>query len=179
MLKPTFVNYVTPIEADWLNTISDTVFDALDQATTPGDALTAIGAQPEAPAGGPYVGSNGNWSEAFLTGVTDSSTVDLTVASANLSAAVITQKSLEGVIGGVQLVGDAASPGNSKYYGTNSSGVKSFYDLPSGGGTVQYIQDSEPFGGVEKETWWNPLTLQLKVFHLSVWESVSPDGGYF
>lgn len=32
----------------------------------------------------------------------------------------------------VQLVGDAASPGNSMYYGTNGSGAKGFYTLPSG-----------------------------------------------
>lgn len=32
----------------------------------------------------------------------------------------------------LQLVGDSASPGNSFYYGTNGSGVKSYYALPSG-----------------------------------------------
>lgn len=32
----------------------------------------------------------------------------------------------------VQLAGDAASPGNSQYYGTNGSGAKGYYDLPSG-----------------------------------------------
>jgi hypothetical protein len=46
----------------------------------------------------------------------------------------------------LSLVGDLASPGNSKYYGTNSSGTRGFYDLPSGGsslwtdaGTVTYL----------------------------------------
>jgi len=33
----------------------------------------------------------------------------------------------------IQLSGDSASPGNSKYYGTNGSGTKGFYDLPTGG----------------------------------------------
>ena len=36
----------------------------------------------------------------------------------------------------VNLVNDAASPGNSKYYGTNSGGTKGFYDLPSGGSMI-------------------------------------------
>lgn len=34
----------------------------------------------------------------------------------------------------ISLVGDAAAPGNGKYYGTNGSGTKGYYDLPSGGG---------------------------------------------
>lgn len=33
----------------------------------------------------------------------------------------------------IGLVGDVAAPGNSFYYGTNSTGVKGFYALPSGG----------------------------------------------
>lgn len=34
----------------------------------------------------------------------------------------------------ISLVGDSATPGNSKYYGTNGSGTKGYYDLPAGGG---------------------------------------------
>ena len=33
----------------------------------------------------------------------------------------------------IQLSGDASSPGNSKYYGTDSGGTKGFFDLPAGG----------------------------------------------
>lgn len=33
------------------------------------------------------------------------------------------------------LDGDAGSPGNDKYYGTDSGGAKGFFDLPSGGGS--------------------------------------------
>jgi hypothetical protein len=33
----------------------------------------------------------------------------------------------------VNLVGDVASPGNSKLYGTNSSGVRGWYDIPTAG----------------------------------------------
>lgn len=32
----------------------------------------------------------------------------------------------------LQLSGDASAPGNSKYYGTNASGTKGFYDVPTG-----------------------------------------------
>lgn len=32
----------------------------------------------------------------------------------------------------LQLVGDSATPGNSKYYGTNGSGTRGWYNLPSG-----------------------------------------------
>jgi hypothetical protein len=35
---------------------------------------------------------------------------------------------------GFELVNDAAAPGNSKYYGTDGSGTKGFFDLPAGGG---------------------------------------------
>lgn len=48
-----------------------------------------------------------------------------------------------------------------------------------GAGGISYIQDTVPVGAVESETWYNPLTLQLKVFHDGAFEPVSPDGGYF
>lgn len=55
------------------------------------------------------------------------------------SRAVNTTNSITG--GGVlsadltlKLVGDTASPGNSMYYGTNSSGTRGWYAVPSGGG---------------------------------------------
>lgn len=35
--------------------------------------------------------------------------------------------------GKAQLSGDVDSPGNSKYYGTNGSGTRGFFNLPSGG----------------------------------------------
>lgn len=49
---------------------------------------------------------------------------------------------------------------------------------PAGGG-ITYVQDHEPTGATENETWWNPLTLQLKVYHSNQFEPVSPDGGHF
>lgn len=44
--------------------------------------------------------------------------------------------------GNIELSGDAAIPGNSKYYGTNGSGSKGFFDLPSGGVAPQIIYSS-------------------------------------
>jgi len=42
------------------------------------------------------------------------------------------QDSVQESAGNVNLVNDAAAPGNDKYYGTNAGGVKGWYDLPSG-----------------------------------------------
>lgn len=55
------------------------------------------------------------------------------------------QMSLESDATGLKLSGDEASPGNSKYYGTNSSGVKGYHALGSGGGagyTDEEAQDA-------------------------------------
>lgn len=42
----------------------------------------------------------------------------------------------------LQLAGDEASPGNSKYYGTNSSGDKGFYPLPTGADAAAVTLDT-------------------------------------
>jgi hypothetical protein len=44
---------------------------------------------------------------------------------------------------------------------------------------VTYVQDSTPASAGEKQTWYNPLTLQLQVYNDAAWRPVSPDGGYF
>lgn len=48
------------------------------------------------------------------------------------------KNSIEVDAGELQLVGDEASPGNSKYYGTDGAGAKGFHDLPAGGSTPEY-----------------------------------------
>ena len=48
-------------------------------------------------------------------------------------AAVPVEDSIVAGSSGVQLDGDTASPGNSKLYGTNGSGVKGWYDQPTAG----------------------------------------------
>lgn len=56
------------------------------------------------------------------------------VSGVSAKVEVITQQSVSSDASGVKLNGDSATPGNSKYYGTNSSGTKGFFDLPGGGG---------------------------------------------
>lgn len=43
------------------------------------------------------------------------------------------QMSITGDASGLKLSGDASSPGNNQYYGTNGSGVKGFYSISSSG----------------------------------------------
>lgn len=40
-----------------------------------------------------------------------------------------------------KLVGDAASPGNNRYYGTNAGGVRGFYPLPASSGASPVLQE--------------------------------------
>jgi hypothetical protein len=66
-----------------------------------------------------------------LTGVSDTSTVDMTNTLGTVSADVITQMSITSDASGIMLSGDAASPGNSQYYGTDTGGTKGYHALPS------------------------------------------------
>jgi hypothetical protein len=62
MDKITFVDYQTKICSAFLNTVSDTVWDALGQAKTPSEARTFIGAVDEAPLDGEaYLRQSGAW----------------------------------------------------------------------------------------------------------------------
>ena len=57
--------------------------------------------------------------------------------SGNPTVDVQTQMSVTSDASGIKLSGDASTPGNSKYYGTDSGGTKGFFSLPSPGtGTV-------------------------------------------
>ncbi len=51
------------------------------------------------------------------------------------------KNSLEIDSGALQLVGDALTPGADKYYGTNSSGTKGFFDVASGSGDLTATAD--------------------------------------
>lgn len=74
--------------------------------------------------------------DAALAVMADSDTIDFNYSDGfdTLSASVITQMSLTSDASGLKLDGDSASPGNTKLYGTNGSGVKGWYDQPAGGG---------------------------------------------
>jgi len=67
MDKIIFVDFQTKIIAGWLNTVSDTVWDALGQSKTPQEARAFIGAVEEAPNDGKaYLRSNLSWLEVSL-----------------------------------------------------------------------------------------------------------------
>ncbi len=65
--------------------------------------------------------------------VADSDTIDATYDDGGNaeSLAVKVQMSVTSDASGVKLSGDASTPGNSKYYGTDGSGTKGFHTLPT------------------------------------------------
>lgn len=89
-------------------------------------------------------GATANTSTSGILSSTDWNTFNNKVGT---TRAVNTSGSLTG--GGnlsadrtLSLVNDNATPGNSKYYGTNSSGTKGFYDLPNITSSILYYEDS-------------------------------------
>lgn len=92
-----------------------------------------------------------------ITAVSDTATVDLTITGTTLSADVIKQMSITSDASGLKLDGDALTPGNSQYYGTDGAGTKGFFALPSGtpGGADTNVQfnDGGTFGGDADFTW--------------------------
>jgi hypothetical protein len=44
---------------------------------------------------------------------------------------------------GIKLVGDILTPGNSKYYGTDNSGIKGWYNIPGGLNEWQFDETLE------------------------------------
>lgn len=71
----------------------------------------------------------------------DTNTIDFTYTDGTpeLKFDVRTQMSLTSDASGIKLSGDATTPGNSKYYGTDSGGTKGFFDLPAGLGVPTTI----------------------------------------
>jgi hypothetical protein len=76
-------------------------------------------------------GTNSGVNTGDIT-VTDTDTIDHTLSGQALSSAARLQMSLTSDVNGIKLVGDSASPGNNKVYGTNGSGSKGWYDAGSG-----------------------------------------------
>lgn len=68
--------------------------------------------------------------------VQSTDTLTLSKSSGTISGSVRTTRSVTSNASGVMLVNDLASPGASKYYGTDSSSVKGWHTLPSGSGSV-------------------------------------------
>lgn len=71
--------------------------------------------------------------------VLDTSTINFSLSGQQITGDVITQMSITSDASGLKLSGDAATPGNSKYYGTDASGTKGFFDLPATGGAVDSV----------------------------------------
>lgn len=77
--------------------------------------------------------------------LTDTSTIDFTYDDAGnaITADVKKQMSITSDASGLKLSGDASTPGNSKYYGTDSGGTKGYFDLPAGSSyTDENAQDA-------------------------------------
>lgn len=73
--------------------------------------------------------------------VVDSDSIDLTLTGQQIQADVVVSGSVVAVGGsGVQLDGDDAAPGASKYYGTDGAGAKGFHTLPGGGSGMELFQ---------------------------------------
>lgn len=73
--------------------------------------------------------------DAVGTIFVDSDTIDFTYDDTvpSITAVTVQQMSITSDASGLMLVGDADAPGNSRYYGTDSSGTKGFYPLSGGG----------------------------------------------
>jgi hypothetical protein len=70
----------------------------------------------------------------------NTATVNLTYTSGTgkIKADVRYQHSITADTSGLKLVGDVAAPGNSKYYGTNGSGQRGWYDIVVGGSSYTF-----------------------------------------
>lgn len=92
-----------------------------------------------------------------LVTVTDTDTIDFTLSTQALTADVKKQMSLDSDGSGLKLSGDAASPGNLYYYGTNAAGTKGFHILN------QNFQDGTVINGkIVPSVASNNLTVALK-----------------
>lgn len=82
--------------------------------------------------------------DAVGAALSDSATIDLTYndGANTISAAAITQLSVTSDASGIKLVNDAATPGNTKYYGTDGSGVKGFFSVPATGASAGDIPET-------------------------------------
>lgn len=98
-----------------------------------GTNATGVRGWYDIPTGGSYTDEQAQ--DAINAMLIDTNTINFTYTDATpeLKFDVISQMSITSNASGIMFVNDSASPGNSKLYGTNSSGVKGWYDQPSAG----------------------------------------------
>jgi hypothetical protein len=80
--------------------------------------------------------------------ITDTDTIDHTLTGQSLNSVARLQMSVTSDASGIRLVGDSASPGNNKVYGTNGSGARGWYDAGSGSGTVTSVGGTGSVNGL-------------------------------
>lgn len=101
--------------------------------------------------------------DAINTMLIDTDTINFTYTDGTpeLKFDVRTQMSITSDSSGIKLSGDLATPGNSKYYGTDSGGTKGWFTLPvagtvDGSGTsneIAYWVDSDTLGSLAVSTY--------------------------
>jgi hypothetical protein len=69
----------------------------------------------------------------------------------------------------IQLDGDAAAPGNDKYYGTDAGGTKGFFDLPTVGGAPPYWQTRDVSGGTLSGTYSTVVSRTIGASEGGLW----------
>lgn len=82
--------------------------------------------------------------DAAGAALSNTNTVNLSYNSGTkvITADAKTQMSITSDSSGLKLQGDSATPGNVKYYGTDSSGVKGFYTIPNTGASAGDITET-------------------------------------
>ena len=78
-----------------------------------------------------FLGSLGT---GLLKNTTSTGVLSIAVSGTDFQSPLTFSQSVVNSSGAIALSGDSSSPGDSYYYGTNSSGTKGFFSLPSGGG---------------------------------------------
>jgi hypothetical protein len=113
--------------------------------------------------------------------VADTATIDMTLTGQEIKGDVRKQMSIDADENGLKLKGDSENPGNLKLYGTNGTGVKGWYNQPTGGtpgggtGAVQF-NNNGAFGGDETNLFWDNVDKKLGIGTGTATETLDVDG---